>query len=164
MTRNAKRRRPKRKRSLGQIERRIHNQCVEAWQHEIRNKWRAKYGLSPLPPRQFQGRKKKPPPQIIVVTKPERLDPPPYRQGMRGEDFYRTREWREARYQALRTHGTSCQCCGAQGKVHVDHIKPRSLFPDLELNPSNLQVLCEDCNIGKSNKDSTDWRTKGTIT
>lgn len=22
----------------------------------------------------------------------------------------------------------------------------------------NLQVLCEDCNIGKSNTDSIDWR------
>jgi 5-methylcytosine-specific restriction endonuclease McrA len=28
----------------------------------------------------------------------------------------------------------------------------------LELTLSNLQVLCEDCNLGKSNTDATDWR------
>lgn len=45
------------------------------------------------------------------------------------------------------------------GKVmHVDHIKPKSLHPELKYELSNLQVLCEDCNIGKSNLDDTDWR------
>jgi 5-methylcytosine-specific restriction endonuclease McrA len=42
--------------------------------------------------------------------------------------------------------------------MHVDHIKPRSLFPLLAADPENLQVLCEDCNVGKSNVDTTDWR------
>lgn len=77
-------------------------------------------------------------------------------------DFYASKEWREIRYKALVLHGASCQCCGASrkdgAKLHVDHIKPRSKFPKLELELSNLQVLCEDCNLGKSNKDQTDWR------
>lgn len=81
---------------------------------------------------------------------------------MASADFYMSRPWRALRYQALKLHGARCQCCGAsaeQGKVmHVDHIKPRSKHPQLELVLSNLQVLCEDCNLGKSNVDDTDWR------
>jgi len=46
-------------------------------------------------------------------------------------------------------------------QIHVDHIKPRSKFPELELVFDNLQVLCDDCNIGKSNVDSTDFRPSG---
>lgn len=42
--------------------------------------------------------------------------------------------------------------------MHVDHIKPRSKYPALELVLSNLQVLCEDCNLGKLAHDETDWR------
>jgi hypothetical protein len=83
---------------------------------------------------------------------------PTYTKGM-GALFYKTREWRELRYKVLVRLGKKCQCCGEEGGyIHVDHIKPRSLFPELELEESNLQVLCEACNMGKSNKDSTDWR------
>lgn len=84
-----------------------------------------------------------------------------YAPGM-GKEFYYTREWRLVRYQALELHGTSCLCCGASRQrgavIHVDHIKPRSLFPELELTLDNLQILCEDCNVGKSNTSIKDWR------
>jgi len=79
------------------------------------------------------------------------------------QDFYISREWRSLRYEALRNSDGCCQCCGVKaGKgivLHVDHIKPRSKYPDLELSLDNLQVLCEDCNLGKSNKWDDDWRT-----
>jgi len=72
------------------------------------------------------------------------------------------RRWRELRYKALKLGSGSCCLCGATAKdgikLHVDHIKPKSLYPYLEYDLDNLQVLCEDCNIGKSNKDDTDWR------
>jgi len=42
--------------------------------------------------------------------------------------------------------------------MHIDHIKPRSKYPELTFVFENLQVLCEDCNVGKSNLDETDWR------
>lgn len=42
--------------------------------------------------------------------------------------------------------------------MHVDHIKPRSKYPELELEFTNLQILCADCNLGKRNHDSIDWR------
>ena len=54
-------------------------------------------------------------------------------------------------------------CCGRSRKdhgvvIHVDHIKPRSKYPHLALVFENMQILCEDCNLGKSNVDATDWR------
>lgn len=76
--------------------------------------------------------------------------------------FYKSDEWRAVRYIALKAAKGACQCCGARGAkftpLHVDHIKPRSKFPELSLVASNLQVLCRDCNLGKSNRDETDWR------
>jgi hypothetical protein len=95
----------------------------------------------------------------LSKTKPKKFDPPPaYQPGM-GKAFYKTREWREMRYKVLTKYGKVCQCCGqTSGYLHVDHIKPRSLFPTLELEENNLQVLCEACNIGKTNRDTTDWR------
>lgn len=76
--------------------------------------------------------------------------------------FYLSREWRELRYKALQVCGGKCQCCGASAKdgktLHVDHIKPRHKHKHLQLDISNLQVLCEDCNLGKGAWDETDWR------
>lgn len=77
-------------------------------------------------------------------------------------NFYMGPKWRHVRYKALLANDGRCECCGRSKKngviLHVDHIKPRSLFPELELELSNLQVLCEDCNMGKMAWDETDWR------
>jgi predicted restriction endonuclease len=85
-----------------------------------------------------------------------------YRLGMISAEFCRTREWAKLRQSILIKYGARCQCCGASREtgavMHVDHIKPRSKYPALELVADNLQVLCELCNIGKSNIDETDWR------
>ena len=90
--------------------------------------------------------------------KPAFEPPPAYFLGM-GKEFYKTREWRDVRYKALVRFGKKCQACGEKGGyIHVDHILPRSKHPDKELDIENLQVLCEACNIGKSNTDTTDWR------
>lgn len=76
--------------------------------------------------------------------------------------FYRSGKWREVRYLALKRDGKRCACCGASSadgaRLHVDHIVPRSKNRSLELELSNLQVLCEDCNLGKGNMDSVDHR------
>lgn len=76
--------------------------------------------------------------------------------------FYDSERWRNLRYRILRRDGARCVVCGRgykQGVIlHVDHIKPRSLYPALEWSEDNLQVLCADCNLGKSNTDTRDWR------
>ena len=79
----------------------------------------------------------------------------------RKDMFYMSDEWRSLRYKALVKFGRQCQCCGAKPPnvvLHVDHIKPRSKFPNLALRLDNLQILCEDCNLGKRNRDMTDFR------
>lgn len=79
--------------------------------------------------------------------------------------FYDSEEWRAVRFEALRKSDGCCTLCGRSKRrhgvvIHVDHIKPRSKFPHLSLTLSNLQVMCEDCNLGKSNRDDTDWRAE----
>lgn len=84
----------------------------------------------------------------------------PSRKHVRRDDFYRTEEWKRARYEALRLNGGRCECCGARGgdvQLNVDHKIPLSRAWALRLEPSNLQVLCASCNWGKGNHDSTDW-------
>jgi len=77
--------------------------------------------------------------------------------------FYESVEWRKVRYNVLRKYGGKCQLCGRSYKengvvIHVDHIKPRSKYPELELDENNLQILCSDCNLGKLARDEIDWR------
>jgi 5-methylcytosine-specific restriction endonuclease McrA len=40
---------------------------------------------------------------------------------------------------------------------HTDHIKPRSLYPHLELHPDWTQVLCQRCNTQKGNRSTFNW-------
>jgi len=47
-------------------------------------------------------------------------------------DFYDSPEWLKLRYEALR-----------MSRGHI----------------TNLQVLCKRCNLGKGNRDETDWRS-----
>lgn len=80
---------------------------------------------------------------------------------LKKEDFYNSREWKELRFKVLIKYGRKCMCCNTKDKVlHVDHIKPLSKFPHLCLSFNNLQVLCADCNIGKSNISMEDFRPK----
>lgn len=76
--------------------------------------------------------------------------------------FYQSKEWRILRYKALAKYGRQCMCCGATPEsgiiLHVDHVKPRSKHPHLSLDINNLQILCEDCNMGKLAWDDTDFR------
>lgn len=77
-------------------------------------------------------------------------------------EFLESFQWRSIRMHVLKRDGAKCACCGNIPRegiyVNVDHIKPRKKFPELALEPSNLQVLCNVCNHGKGNWDSTDWR------
>lgn len=80
-----------------------------------------------------------------------------------GDDFYKSAKWRRVRADALHRWGKApCCCCNNpfNGKQkHVDHIMPRSKYPHLALKVSNLQVMCDDCNLGKGNRWEVDWRS-----
>lgn len=68
----------------------------------------------------------------------------------------RTINWR-LRAQVLMRDGARCQLCGVEARngalLHVDHITPWSKGGSTV--PENLRVLCNMCNIGKSDIDST---------
>ena len=78
------------------------------------------------------------------------------------EILYNSPEWQKLRYFVLKRDNGICQLCGRGRKdgvvLHVDHIVPLSVDWSKRLDPNNLQTLCEDCNLGKSNKDCIDWR------
>lgn len=82
------------------------------------------------------------------------------------EVFYKSWRWKELRLIVLDKCGRRCCSCGAtprpdnQVVLHVDHIKPLRIHPKLALDISNLQVLCEDCNQGKSWYHSNDYRSE----
>lgn len=77
-------------------------------------------------------------------------------------DFYNTKAWLNLRLKALALYGRRCVSCGASPQsgavLHVDHIKPRSLYPELALDIDNLQILCQACNLGKMASMEQDWR------
>jgi len=73
--------------------------------------------------------------------------------------FYTSDKWLVLRDIVITTYGRKCMRCNVtKGSIHVDHIKPRSLYPELELEFDNMQVLCKRCNLEKSNIDDTDYR------
>lgn len=120
--------------------------------------------ISKLPVQPARGRKPK---SLDALPMLPSGRPPPAAK----EAFYDSWEWRTVRMQALRAHGAMCQCCGARRgdldmsghpvRIVVDHIKPLSRYWELRLDPSNLQILCEECNMGKGAWDETDWRPSG---
>ena len=81
---------------------------------------------------------------------------------VQSNDFLQSFEWRKLRMEALIKYGRKCACCGASPEtgaiMNVDHIKPRKTHPELALDLNNLQVLCHECNHGKGNWNTTDWR------
>lgn len=62
----------------------------------------------------------------------------------------------QLRYDVLKRDKFTCQKCGATAKdgvkLHVDHIIP--VYKGGKTTMSNLQTLCDRCNIGKGTKDN----------
>lgn len=80
------------------------------------------------------------------------------------KEFYASLEWKKVRYDVLKESNGRCCLCGRSAKdgvvLQVDHIVPLSKDWSKRLDKSNLQVLCEDCNLGKSNRDSINWKER----
>jgi 5-methylcytosine-specific restriction endonuclease McrA len=85
-----------------------------------------------------------------------------YKKGM-GLEFYDSDKWREIRAHVLKAgKGVCCKCGGTKVStglpMHVDHAYPRYHYPSLELDPKNLQVMCQPCNmLKKSNIWVSPW-------
>lgn len=106
----------------------------------------------------------------VPVKPKESIKPKGYKQKSKKseiiniETFYDSWAWKDLRYQALKKYGRRCMNCGQQPNkdnkviIHVDHIKPIRIYPELALDINNLQVLCGDCNQGKGYWDETDFR------
>lgn len=60
-----------------------------------------------------------------------------------------TSQWRRIRQTVINRDGC-CQLCGTEERLTVDHIVPRVLGGDDNLN--NLQVLCSRCNSSKGGR------------
>jgi 5-methylcytosine-specific restriction endonuclease McrA len=69
--------------------------------------------------------------------------------------FYRSTEWKRARYETL-IRQPACVICGTSAKngaqMNVDHIQPLHRRWDLRLNRKNLQTACASCNWGKGGR------------
>jgi len=67
--------------------------------------------------------------------------------------FYASSEWRLVREMAIKEQGRICRECGRPIRndydLTIDHIKPRSKFPELALDKSNLQIQCLRCYSAK---------------
>lgn len=79
------------------------------------------------------------------------------------EVFYSSTEWKKFRFYVLSRKRKICTLCGSDEHLQVDHIKPRSLFPELAFVESNMQLLCRTCNFGKGlGKTKTSYKIRKT--
>lgn len=93
--------------------------------------------------------------EAFVLWANEGISPPSIQiapSGVVGRSGSRTANWRQ-RAIVLMRDGAKCQLCGATpqsgARLHIDHVIPWSKGGETVLE--NLRVLCEQCNIGRSN-------------
>lgn len=84
------------------------------------------------------------------------------------DNFYTSPEWRKLRKMKLDEYDIGfgiavCQRCLVKfGELNADnleahHIMPRSKYPELELDPDNIVILCKPCNLQLGNSGTVDW-------
>lgn len=57
-------------------------------------------------------------------------------------------EYREFRKRMFERDLWTCQWCGYKGaRIQLDHILPKSIFPDLVFKEYNVRTLCVDCHL-----------------
>jgi len=73
-------------------------------------------------------------------------------------EFSRSKEWTELKRMVIDRYGAICMCCGSAHRIQVDHIRPKSKYPELSLDFDNMQILCWTCNRKKNFRHETDYR------
>ncbi|MEL7140599.1 MAG: HNH endonuclease signature motif containing protein [Cyanobacteria bacterium J06573_11] len=64
------------------------------------------------------------------------------------------RKWKRSQLKLQQGLCNSCRCRVKLKGSHIDHIKPLKHYPQLAIDPSNLQILCSDCNLRKGQQAS----------
>lgn len=73
--------------------------------------------------------------------------------------FYNSDEWKLLKKWVYGTYERECFRCRAMDtELHVDHIVPISVNPEKSTNFANLQILCKECNLLKSNRTLEKYR------
>ena len=49
-----------------------------------------------------------------------------------------------------------CEKCGIRFSVDVHHIKPLKEYPELALDPDNLEALCKRCHAKETRQENTE--------
>jgi 5-methylcytosine-specific restriction endonuclease McrA len=62
------------------------------------------------------------------------------------------KDWKEQQYKHQKGCCALCQKAIELKGSHIDHEKPISKFPKLNLDPSNMRVTCPICNVTKGDK------------
>jgi len=79
----------------------------------------------------------------------------------RKECFYNSEKWARLKVAVKSIYSNVCMNCRDYDcETHCDHIKPRSIYPELSLDIKNIQILCRECNLKKSNTNENDFRTQ----
>lgn len=78
--------------------------------------------------------------------------------------FFKSRKWKVLRKEAIRLMGRTCMRCNKQkllgAHLHVDHVIPRSVDLSRQLDITNLQILCKECNVDFKGTQSFDYRSE----
>ena len=61
--------------------------------------------------------------------------------------------WKAEKWSKQRQCCAECKCEIELIGSHIDHIKPLSKYPELNLTLSNLRITCPDCNLKKSDRE-----------
>lgn len=68
-----------------------------------------------------------------------------------GKDPVQSQRWKLLRKSVLERDAYTCRHCGStQGTLHIDHVKPRYIWPELTWEPSNIVTLCKPCHLKKT--------------
>ena len=66
------------------------------------------------------------------------------------------KNYKDIKNQLMEKFHGNCAYCGKKLHSNIDanieHFRPKSIYPELEFEPSNLLLSCRECNVIKSNK------------
>lgn len=88
----------------------------------------------------------------LLKRLPSRLGRAPLRvrsMPKKAEAFYQSKEWRDLVRSIKATRGAWCERCGSGHRVIGDHIVERR-DGGAELDPSNIELLCQPCHNRKT--------------